>query len=68
MLLPKKVVLGASIIFDSNDFVENLNNGEQHLIISKPVRYINYWITSANAKESEKNTFEKFSGFISNSK
>lgn len=56
----EKVELGAAIIFNSNDFVKNMDDGEQHLLVSKPTRYISYWITSANAKESDINSYEKF--------
>jgi hypothetical protein len=56
----EKVELGAAIIFNSNDFVKNMDDGEQYLLVSKPTRYISYWITSANAKESDINSYEKF--------
>lgn len=64
----EKVELGAAIIFNSNDFVENMDDGEQHLLVSKPTRYLSYWITSANAKESDLNSCEKFIEYLIKSK
>jgi hypothetical protein len=64
----EKVELGAAIFFNSNDFVENLDDGEQHLLVSKPSRYLSYWITSANAKESDINSCKKFVEYLIKSK
>ena len=61
----EKVELGAAILFNENDFSKKIDDGEQHLLISKPVKLIEFWITSANAKEPEINNLEKFKQFVS---
>jgi hypothetical protein len=56
----EKVKVAAAILFDNNDFEKQVDDGVQHLLISKPTTNIQTWITSANAREQETNTFEKF--------
>jgi hypothetical protein len=56
----EKVELGAAILFNENDFSKKIDDGEQHLLISKPTKILEYWITSANAKEAEIHNLEKF--------
>ncbi len=56
----EKVELGAAILFNNGDFEKQLNDGTQHLLISKPSQYLTTWITSANARELEINSFQKF--------
>jgi len=56
----EKVKVAAAILFDNNDFEKQVDDGDQHLLISKPTTSIETWITSANAREPEINTFEKF--------
>ncbi len=56
----EKVKIAAAIIFNKNDFEKQLDDGDQHLLISKPTKSIETWITSANAREQEINSFEKF--------
>ena len=56
----EKVNVAAAILFNKNDFEKQLDDGNQHLLISKPTKNIETWITSANAREAEINTFEKF--------
>ena len=56
----EKVKVAAAILFNKNDFEKQLDDGNQHLLISKPTKSMETWITSANARESEINTFEKF--------
>ncbi len=60
----EKIELGAAILFDANDFVKNIDDGEQHLMVSKPSRYLSYWITATNAKESDINSYEKFIKYL----
>lgn len=60
----EKVELGAALIFDTNDFEERTDDGTQHLLISKSKKYLEYWITSANEKEPEINSIEKFNDYI----
>jgi hypothetical protein len=56
----EKVNVAAAILFNKNDFEKQLDDGNQHLLISKPTKKLETWITSANAREAEVNTFEKF--------
>jgi len=60
------VEIGAAIFFNPNDFEKKLDDGQQHLLIAKPGKYISYWISSANAKEPVINTLEKFMDFTEN--
>lgn len=56
----EKVKVAAAILFDKNDFEKQLDDGDQHLLISRPTKKLETWITSANARELEINTFERF--------
>ena len=56
----EKVKIGAAIIFNKEDFQEQKDDGKQILLISKPTVNLEIWITSANAREPEINTFERF--------
>ena len=62
----EKVEIGAAIFFNKNDFDKQIDDGKQHLLISKPTNYIQTWITSANGREPELNTNEKFIDFLNN--
>jgi hypothetical protein len=62
----EKVELGGAILFNPDDFEERTDDGSQHLLISKPGKYIEHWISSANAKEKGINTLEKFMSFSEN--
>lgn len=61
-----KVELGAAIIFNPEDFEKKMDDGEQLLRISKPARYLSYWVTSANEREPEVNSLGSFLRFIEN--
>lgn len=54
-----KVAVGAALIFDAADFERQTDDGHQILLISKPSKQIQTWITSANEREPEINTFDK---------
>ena len=56
----QKVAIGAAILFNRNDFEKQLDDGEQYLLISKPTKKMETYITSCNAREPEMNTFHKF--------
>jgi mannose-6-phosphate isomerase-like protein (cupin superfamily) len=60
----EKVAVGASIFFNPEDFVEKIDDGQQKLLISKPTKKLEYWISSANARETEINTFNRFKNLI----
>lgn len=60
------VEIGAVILFNPDDFENRIDDGSEHLLIAKPGKYISCWISSANAKESNLNTLEKFMDFPEN--
>jgi hypothetical protein len=62
----EKVEVGAAIIFNPGDFAEQKDDGKQILLISKPTVKLGTWITSANAREPEINTFKEFVEKIKN--
>jgi hypothetical protein len=62
----ESVELGAAILFNPDDFEKKIDDGEAHLLIAKPGKYISYWISSANAKEQKINTLETFMDFSEN--
>lgn len=64
----QKVELGAAILFNSAQFSDKMDDGSQILLISKSTKYLAWWISSANEKEFEINTLEKFVKFVSDSK
>lgn len=60
----EKVAVGAALIFNSDDFVNRIDDGRQKLLISKPTKILEYWISSANAREAELNSFKKFRDYV----
>lgn len=60
----EKVEIGAAILFNQNDFENQLDDGKQFLFISKPTKKLETWITSANAREPEMNSFGKFLEYL----
>lgn len=58
------VEVGAAIIFNPEKFVKKFDDGSQHLLISNKTKQIEYWITSANAREPEINTYKRFNDFL----
>lgn len=54
------VEIGSAILFNPGDFEEKFNNGKEHLLIAKPGKTLEFWISSANAREDEINSLEKF--------
>ena len=59
----EQVELGAAIFVNPDDFTQRMDDGNQHLFIAKPSRYISYWISSANGKEPVINSLERFIDF-----
>lgn len=60
------VELGAAIMFTPEDFIQKKDDGTQHLLISKPTKQMECWISAANARESKLNSLESFVKFIEN--
>lgn len=61
------IELGAALIFEPGDFEKRIDDGQQQLLISKPTKKMECWITSACAREADLNTFEKFRNYIESS-
>ena len=59
----EQVDLGAAIFVNQDDFSQKMDDGNQHLFVSKPGKYISYWISSANSKEPLVNSLERFIDF-----
>lgn len=60
----EKVALGAALTFNPDNFDDSKDYGQQKLLISKPTKIVSYWITSANAREAELNTFKRFKSHV----
>lgn len=60
----EQVEIGGAILLNRNDFEKELDTGDQHLLISKPTKQMELKITSANAREAEINSFEKFIEYL----
>jgi hypothetical protein len=59
----EKIDLGAAIFVNPDDFSQTKDDGFQHIFISKPARYVGFFISSANGKEPVINTLERFIDF-----
>lgn len=60
----EKVEVGAAILFDEQDIAKQIDDGAQHLLISKPTRLLETQITTANEKESDINSFERLLEYL----
>ena len=60
----ESIALGAAFIYDPQDFEKELDDGTQFLLISKPTKNIETWITAASEKESEINTMDKLKSHV----
>jgi len=58
--------ISAAIIFSSNTFEKQVDDGKQFLLISKTGTNISTWITSSNAREKENSSFEDFISYLEN--
>lgn len=56
----EQVDLGSAIFIDPDDFARTEDDGNQHIFISKPTKYISAWISSANSREPVINTLDRF--------
>lgn len=56
----EKVNIGAAIFINPDDFAQRKDDGSQYLFMSKPARYISFWISSANNKEAVINKMDRF--------
>ena len=59
----EQVELGSAIFINSEDYSQAMDDGNQHIFISKPARYLSLWISSANGKEPFVNSLDRFIDF-----
>ena len=59
-VVAEKVEIGAAILFNPKNFCDFLDDGKQRLIVSKPTKHIETWISSSNSKEQYLNTESLF--------
>ena len=60
----ERIEVGGAIIYNIGDFRKEFDDGTQRLLISKPTRFLETWITSACAKEEEVNSMDDFVNHI----
>ncbi|REH01807.1 DUF4861 family protein [Flavobacterium aquicola] len=60
----ENIEIGAAIKYNPKDYVKNIDDGTQYLLVSKPANRIETTIISACAKEKEINTFEKLVSYL----
>lgn len=58
------IEVGAAIIFNPKDYVKSMDDGTQHLLISKPTSSLETKIISSCVREQELNTLDKLEAFI----
>ena len=58
------VEVGAALLYDSDRFAKTMDDGKQALLISKPTKSLEFWISSSNSREAELNSMEKFVDYI----
>ena len=58
------VEIGAAIMYNPKDYEKTTDDGTQHLLISKPAKYLETKIISSSARETELNTLGKLEAFI----
>jgi len=61
-----QVNIGAGIFYNPDDFEPVRKTDTQFVLVSKPTKYIETWISSSSEKEAELNTFEKFIAYFEN--
>lgn len=60
----EQIEVGAAIKYNPKDYVKNLDEGGQYLLVSKPTKQLETTIISSCAKEQELNTLEKLVAFF----
>ena len=59
--------VGAAVLYNPDDFQRRQSVEKNHLVISKPTRYLTYLITTANAlEESDLNQLAEFEAYVRN--
>jgi hypothetical protein len=60
----EKAAVGAALIYNAGDFIEQKDDGKKILLISRPTKHLVTWITSCNSREPEINNYEKLIEYI----
>jgi len=60
----ESIELGAAIMYNPDDYLQEIDDSTQHLLISKPALSLETTITAASQKEEEINTMEKLLAHI----
>lgn len=60
----ESIELGAAFIFNPQDFEKEIDDSTQYLLISKPAKSLETWITAASRKETEINTLDKLKAHV----
>ena len=60
----ESIEVGAAIKYNPKDYVKNVDDGTQYLLVSKPTNHLETTILSSCAKEQELNTFEKLVSYV----
>nr|WP_321410298.1 DUF4861 family protein [uncultured Carboxylicivirga sp.] len=61
----ESVKVGASIMINPEDFEKTVDDGKQHLFVSKPCKYISAWVTSTIEKDKKMGTLNTFRDYVS---
>lgn len=59
-----RIEVGAAVMFNPDHFVDRLEEDAQVLLISRPSKVLEYWITSANSNEPLTNTYAAFEELV----
>jgi hypothetical protein len=59
-----KVEIGAAIKYNPKDYLKDIDDGTQYLLVSKPTKHLETTIISASALEKDINTFDKLVSFL----
>jgi hypothetical protein len=62
----ESIKLGAALIYNPEDYVQELDDGTQILFISKPAKQLTTWISSACEKEEGVGSMEEFLQIVNN--
>nr|WP_319398387.1 DUF4861 family protein [uncultured Carboxylicivirga sp.] len=61
----ESIKVGAAIMINRDDFEKTVDDGKQHLFVSKPCKYISSWITSTIEKDKKLGTLDSFRNYVS---
>nr|WP_321451932.1 DUF4861 family protein [uncultured Carboxylicivirga sp.] len=61
----ESIKVGAAIRINPDDFEKTVDDGKQHLFVSKPCKYISSWVTSTIEKDKKLGTLDAFRDYVS---